>query len=326
MDKPFDLICIGSALVDSIIKDMRENRLSGYGYIADSGSLNPGGEAFNVSVTASKLGLRTGILCHLGRDHAGKLIYGELSANGVDTGNIIWDDSSPTPVSTLIVDGEGRRKSVTNKAHRYNFHPERFRDAVSSAVSVAIGSLFRAPFDELPVIEGVVMEAKRNGALVFADTKLPNFRKIGLEDIKTILPFVDYIFPNRSEAEFYTGKNDPGEMADVFLSYGVKGVIVKLGREGCLYRDSRTTVELGAYEVDALDETGAGDNFLAGFIAALRNGADTEDALRFASACGAVCASAVGAVEGLRNREQVERFMEKAGVPQRRNRAAACET
>ena len=62
----YDLICIGTALVDSIIRGFDPTPVSASGYRAESGSLCAGGEAVNASVAAAKLGLKTGILCALG--------------------------------------------------------------------------------------------------------------------------------------------------------------------------------------------------------------------------------------------------------------------
>ena len=94
-------------------------------------------------------------------------------------------------------------------------------------------------------------------------------------------------------------------MAEVFLAMGVGSVIIKLGARGCYYRDSGTVLSLPALPVRAVDATGAGDNFVAAFVSERLRGKDTEDALRFANACGALCTPAVGASSALRNRDQV---------------------
>ena len=94
-------------------------------------------------------------------------------------------------------------------------------------------------------------------------------------------------------------------MADVFLAHGVKNVIIKLGGAGCFFKNAALSVRLPACPVHAVDATGAGDNFVAGFACEILRGADAESALRFANACGAICAGAVGAGTALKSREQV---------------------
>jgi sugar/nucleoside kinase (ribokinase family) len=94
-------------------------------------------------------------------------------------------------------------------------------------------------------------------------------------------------------------------MADVFLEKGVKNVIIKLGGRGCLLKNSSESVMLPAHSIDVVDATGAGDNFMAGFVSELLRGSSVKDALAFANACGAICATAVGTGTALRGREQV---------------------
>ena len=303
----YDLICIGMALVDSIIRGFQPEPVSASGYLAESGSLNAGGEAVNEAVAAAKLGLKTGILCALGNDPAGEIVLNELRKNGVDTRSVVR--TAATPVTTMFVREDGTRKSITNQAHRFNFHPEKEPALFTDARALILGSLFRAPFDDPDIIHGVVSKAKEAGQLVLADTKLPNFRTLGLEDIRDSLKLIDIITPNEDEARYYTGKEDPEEMADVLLGYGVKHVIIKLGSKGCLLKNNEETLRLPACKVRAVDATGAGDNFAAGFMAEILRGAAVGEALRFANACGAICTTATGAGTALKSREQVQSIL-----------------
>ena len=340
----FDLLFIGAALVDSIIKGFDPEPVSATGYRAESGSLCVGGEAVNGSVAAAKLGAKAAILCHLGNDAAGAMIKSELKAHGVEivptaggeahggdidstvrsefrcvdntpyagseVHSLVTDPSvrsevPPTPVSTLFVAADGSRKSITNAAHRYNFHPERYTGFFTDTKAIVLGSLFRAPFDDPAVILSVVRAAHSAGVTVFADTKLPNFRKMTLSDLAEALPMIDYITPNEDEARFYTGENEPEKQADVFLDAGVRNVIIKLGPKGCYFKNREGSICLPACKVRAVDATGAGDAFLAGFASELVRGSSVREALIFGNACGAVCCTAVGAGTALRDRAEV---------------------
>ena len=305
----YDILFIGTAIVDSIIKGFDPQPVSATGFRADSGSLNIGGEAVNGSIAAAKLGMKTAILCALGNDAAGDMIASALSRHGVDTGCIVRSDDHPTPVTTMFVAEDGTRKSITNGAHRYNFHPERFAEVITDAKAIVLGSLFRAPFDEPDVIRAITTEAYAKGITVFADTKLPNFTKINLNDIADSLPMIDYITPNEDEARYCSGEEEPEKMADVLLEKGVRNVIIKLGSKGCFFKNKEESLYLPAHDIDAVDATGAGDNFLAGFASELIRGSNVRQALAFANACGAICTSAVGADTALRDKTQVQNFM-----------------
>lgn len=305
----YDIICIGTAIVDSIIKGFDPEPVSATGFRAASGTLHAGGEAVNASVAASKLGNRTAIYCHLGADAAGGIIRTELEKYGVDTSLIRLSDEYPTPVTTMFVNDDGTRRSITNSAHRYNFHPENALSFLGDTRAVIIGSLFRAPFDDPAIIYEIVKTAKELGIYVFADTKLPNFNVLKLENISSALPYIDYITPNEDEAKYYTGKETPDDMADVFLNAGAKNVIIKLGPKGCFLKNEEGSLYLPALEIKAVDATGAGDNFIAGFASEILKGNSPAEALRFANACGAICTTAAGAGTALESREQVYNLM-----------------
>lgn len=348
MSEHLDIICMGTALVDSIIKGFDPEPVSASGFTAASGSLNVGGEAVNEAVAASRLGMKTGIVCSLGEDAAGGMVLDQLQRSGVDTTQVLLEKDHPTPVTTMFVNEDGTRKSITNSSHRYNFHPERHSGRFTCARALILGSLFRAPFNDPEIIHSVVFAASASGSLIFADTKLPNFVKLGLDDISDTLPLIGFITPNEDEAKYYTGKEDPEDMADVFLSYGVKNVVIKLGSKGCFFKNAEYAVSLPAFPIDAVDATGAGDCFVAGLASEILRMRETagesgagkagagesgsenagaekaagqvlleknkmEQALRFASACGAICTTAVGAGTALQSREQVLAFLQKMG-------------
>ena len=206
-----------------------------------------------------------------------------------------------------------RRALRDPSVFKYNFHPERHTDRFSGARALILGSLFRAPFDDPEIIRAVLTAAKAEGQLIFADTKLPNFRFLTLEDLRDSLPLIDYITPNEDEARYYSGKEKPEEMAEVFLARGVKNVIIKLGGRGCLLKNERESIFLPACRITAVDATGAGDSFAAGFASEILRGASNAEALRFANACGAICTTAVGAGTALKSREQVLEFLAGEG-------------
>ena len=93
---------------------------------------------------------------------------------------------------------------------------------------------------------------------------------------------------------------------DIAKSHG--RAVVKLGGKGCLFKNDEQTIRLAAHKIDAIDTTGAGDNFLAAFASEILRGENRHDALEFAHACGAICSTAVGASTALKDREQVLDF------------------
>ena len=113
----------------------------------------------------------------------------------------------------------------------------------------------------------------------------------------------------RASAPVMRIENEPEKMADVFLKFGVQNVIIKLGAKGCYLKNEKGAYRLPAYDINAVDATGAGDNFVAAFASEILRGAEAYDALCFANACGAICTTAVGAATALKSRRQVIAWM-----------------
>ncbi len=309
MNSTFDVVCVGVAIVDSIIRGFDPEPVSAGGFRAESASLRVGGDAVNQAVAAAALGMRTRIVCALGQDGAGEMLAAALRRGGVNTDLVQYKKDVPTPVTTMFVRPDGSRRSITTDSRRLDFHPERDPGFLEGAGALLLGSLFRAPFDDPAAITSLLRAAKAAGVPVYADTKLPNFRVLTLDDLSEALPLIDCITPNEAEAAHYTGQSAPEAMAEAFLRYGVGSVIVKLGDRGCYYRSADLELRLPAFPIPAVDATGAGDNFIAGFVSERLRGADVPQALRFAGACGAICTTGVGASAALKCRDQVLEFL-----------------
>ena len=90
---------------------------------------------------------------------------------------------------------------------------------------------------------------------------------------------------------------------------------LKMGIDGCLVMNSgRQSFRIPAFEVAAVDATGAGDAFAAGFIAGIWKGWTLEETARLANAVGALCVTQVGAAGGLKSLAETLEFMDVAGL------------
>jgi sugar/nucleoside kinase (ribokinase family) len=82
-----------------------------------------------------------------------------------------------------------------------------------------------------------------------------------------------------------------------------------MGQRGALARRRDQVIRAGAYQVDCVDESGAGDAFDAGFVTGLLEEWSLESTLRFASAMGASCTRALGCTEGVFHLHEAEAFV-----------------
>ena len=107
------------------------------------------------------------------------------------------------------------------------------------------------------------------------------------------LQHVDFFIPNQDETHAIIGDNQ--QMQD--LAEVVAGIIiVKQGKDGAIaYNRDGAIASVSSFKVDVVDTTGAGDAFNAGFIfATCTEQRVIDDAMRFASACGAQAVTHIG--------------------------------
>ncbi len=292
-EKSVKVICIGQALVDCIVRGKEPYRENVD--IAEEIILNTGGDALNESWVLETLGCHTKLICGVGQDPAGDLVLKKARSHGVDVSGVVQSERLTTPIASLTVDKNGGRRSCNSRATMLDgFLPE--LEVPDGVRVVSLASLFRAPLDRKDTVIRLVRKAKDAGAVVCADTKIPTFRQMSLFDLSEILPVIDYLFPNEKEAQYLTGKKDYMEMAEELCRRGIQNVIVKTGSEGCTVCGRTKRFHMPAEKVEAVDSTGAGDSFVAGFISGIVAGDSLEGCCSCGIRCAADCVQRMGAV------------------------------
>lgn len=307
-----EILCIGMAVVDVSIEGFDMESMDSESIRAKSLAVNTGGDALNEAIVISRLGKPVSLLCGLGMDGAGEFILKKAEDCGIDMSISRRADGYRTPVITLLIDENGERKFISDGySSPANFLPD--EKAVRGRKIISLASLFRHPFKEEKEILKIVKAAKEADAIVCADIKI-NRDGLGLEDIKEALPYIDYLFPNEKEAEAYTGQTAPRRAIEAFLNYGIKHVILKAGGRGCFAGRNGEICHVPCFPAKAVDTTGAGDNFAAGFITALSEGKNLMECLEFASAAGAIAVEHIGATTEATSRNAVEEKMNHLSI------------
>ena len=176
---------------------------------------------------------------------------------------------------------------------------------------VSIGSIFSyATLDAY--LPEYLAEARKRGVITAADT-MSNMNHVPLSDLAGVLAELDYFTPSYVEAQDLTKKDDPDEQADVFLSMGVKNVVIKLGMDGCLIRSAKERHHIPIIPAKCVDSTGAGDNFVAGFLTGVLKGWDLKKCGNFATAVGSIAIREVGANSSLKDYNQVIDLLRESG-------------
>jgi sugar/nucleoside kinase (ribokinase family) len=308
MDK-IDVICIGVALMDLPLGPVDEGLFSEETTMVPGIRLTTGGDALNESIILARLGKKAALIGHIGKDMLGDIIANRCEAEGIDCSRLRRDPEISTRINVVMIGKDGQRHFIkTQNAASGSFRMEDIDFGfIGEARAISLASIFCSKLRDPEVIFRIVKTARENGVITFADM-VPMTGGETLKDMEEAMPYLDYFLPNLEEAAMLTGLEKPDEMADCLLNYGIKNVIIKLGKEGCLIKNQKERLLIPSYPVNAIDTTGAGDNFAAGFISAVLDDKNLKECGAFANAVAGISTESVGATEGVKNKRQIEAY------------------
>lgn len=130
-----------------------------------------------------------------------------------------------------------------------------------------------------------------------------------------LLPLIDIIVPNETEAVALSGLHDPDAAGRHLLAQGVRAVLTTLGEKGAVYRDSAGGWRCPALPVQAEDTTAAGDAYIGALAVALAEQRAITECLGFAAAAAALAVARLGAQPSLGSREEVATLIARYGMP-----------
>lgn len=279
---------IGACVKDEVLKIDIDMLLKGSTYIKDK-ITTYGGDALNEAIDLSTLGIDTKIISILGNDDTGDEILIYLNDHDIDTSNIKYRDI-PTSKNTVLVDDNGQRYFITDPNGTLRKLTVEDVDVDRLEGIVAFASCFVSPLIDIAKMEELFKAIKDGDHILCIDfTKAKNAEK--LDDIKTMVSYVDHLFINEEELKVLSDTDDYQRSAKMLLSYGAKNVIVKRGANGAYLVNGGIKIKIDAEKVDVVSTNGAGDGFVAGYIYGLACGHDLKTCLEYANRAGSIITS-----------------------------------
>ncbi len=278
----------------------------------------PSGAPAIFADAAARIGKRTGFIGSVGQDDFGALLRQRFSRDGIDCRQVAPVKHKSTGCAFVTYEKTGVRKFIfhiagtasdrlpsAKLAARY---AESFRHVHLMGCSLAVS---RAMRETCLAVAGAVKHA---GGSVSLD---PNLRPelLSADECRDMLmPVVrlsDIILPSGGEASLLTGEPDNDVACRKLVEMGARVVVLKLGDSGCRVYTREATFDVPGFKVKAVDPTGAGDCFDAGFISGYLDNLPLIEAARLANAIGALAASKMGPMEGTFSLKQVLAFMHR---------------
>jgi sugar/nucleoside kinase (ribokinase family) len=309
----FDVVCVGILVADAIAKPVDVIPERGKLGLIDRIELHTGGCAVSSAIDMAKIGLDVAIIGKIGNDGFGKFMSAALKEEKVDVTGLVIGENSSTSSSVVLCDSGGERTFLHCLGANAEFVESDvdFDIIKNSKIVFIAGTMLMPAFDGEPCAR-VLKKAQEMGKTTVLDTAWDSKGR-WMKVLEPCMKYIDLFIPSYEEAVQLSGKEDTEEIADVFLSMGVKTSVIKLGKDGCFIKCQTGEKHLiPTYsDIKPVDTTGAGDSFVAGFMTGMTKGWSLYECGKFANAVGTHCVMAVGASTGIKSLDEIREFMNK---------------
>ena len=302
------VVILGVFVADTAYRAERQPKI-GETILGKSFVLGPGGKGSNQAVAAAKAGAETHMIARLGQDAFAEMALATWKAAGVIPAISQHADSYTGAAYIFIEDATGNNAIIISPGAAAGFTTE---DIDRNADLIRSAKVFVTQLEQpIPIAFHALRMARSNRVTTILNpapaAQLP----------PDMLHLVDYVTPNESEAEALTGQvvttlEEAEAAARILRAKGAGAAIITLGDKGALYHDRKRTVHVPPFHAGPVVETtGAGDAFNGGFAAALAEGMDPVDAVRFGSATAGISVTRAGTAPSMPSRAEIDALLAK---------------
>lgn len=322
MEKNYDVTALGELLID-----FTENGISGQGNPLLEA--NPGGAPCNVLAMLQKLGKETSFIGKVGKDQFGTMLKETIESVGIDSGNLIMDESVHTTLAFVhtFPDGDRDFSFYRNPGADMMLSKEDVqKERVENSRIFHFGTLSSTHEVCREATRSAIQWAKESGVLISFDPNLREPLWDSLDNAKREIAYgleqCDILKISDNEVVFMTGEEDCEKAAQILREkYRIPLMFVTLGKEGSRVYYKNMRVEAAPFlQKNTIDTTGAGDTFTGCILSAIldEGGIDslTEEKLKqmliFANAGASLVTTKRGALRVMPEKEEILSLIARA--------------
>ncbi|MCZ1267063.1 5-dehydro-2-deoxygluconokinase [Paenibacillus sp. OK060] len=284
-----------------------------------------GGSPANITIGMSRLGMETAFIGKIANDQMGRFINSYLERNGIDTSNVVTDDTgavtglafteikSPTDCSILMY-----RDHVADLLLQSREVQEQLI-ADSKVLLISGTALAQSPSRE--AVFQALAYAKKHGTIIVFDLDYRPYTWTSAEETAVYYNLAaekcDIILGTREEFDMMeTFDHNPDHSDQVtaqkWFDFSAEIVVIKHGKEGSIaYTGEGLSHQADSYPARVVKTFGAGDSYAAGFLYGLMQGWTIERSMAFGSAAACIVISSHSCSDAMPTVEQVNDYIER---------------
>jgi ribokinase len=293
---------VGSANIDLTTFTSRFPK-PGETIFGDSFDLGFGGKGANQATAARLCGAEVFMVARVGNDLFGPATIENFKKLGIDATHVKPIAGVSSGVAPIFVEPNGQNRIFVVKGANDQLKPADV-DAASDLLKTVDCMVLQFEIP-LETVYYSVRFARTNGIRCIVNPAPA--QPVDLNALEGL----DYFVPNESEAETITGMpvrdvDDAKKCAEKLLAGGVRRVIVTLGSNGSLLAGREGMEHVPAFQVKAVDSTGAGDAFIGSFAVFLAEGLPEPEAVRRANLYAGLSTTGVGTQKSFYDRSRYD--------------------
>ena len=306
------VVVVGPAYVDMTVK-CSEVPISGEMVEVSGFLFAPVGEGHNSAIEASLCGCEVHLISKVGDDIFGGLIRDSLKGHGVNTDYVYTAPAMSTGINLTMVNSSGENTGcVSHGANRALSSAELEFASVEQLISTADLFLIRGDLGE-ETIKMAIRTASLYKTRVVLEVALDIRDTSEIDNINWPGEYylVDFLIPNLRAggiaAEVTAGAAHKVKLiGSELVARGVGCVVLMTGSRGCFLFDRACVSSVSGFGCDPVMNAGRCDDAFAGaFAASLGSGDEVRDAVKFASAAGAVASRKFGSQSTMPSKEEI---------------------
>ena len=276
-----DLISLGiNKGTMELVDEKRQKEIFDY-FQTSEPRYNPGGSAPNTILACAALGTHSHISGKIGNDHFGDIYLTRVKQYGVDSGLVQGDGTTGSSIILVTPDGERSMNTHLGICREYSLDNIDVKKLSRSNYFYFTGYMWDTESQKLAIKKAISVAHEKKVKIVF-DIADPFLVKRNRDEfLELIKNDVDIVFANHAELKILFNSES--------IDFAINGLIdivesggIKLGKEGSIIFNKKKKYTIKPKPILAMDSTGAGDMYAAGFLASICRGNDYEEAGKLA--------------------------------------------